>query len=82
MKQTINIVLDAKRHLVVKLCIILIFFFFSQQAATQLTHYMNTVMCLIAEHFTSHESIKTELSEIQEKASISGKWKVQKKFDI
>ena len=39
-------------------------------------------MCLIAEHFTSHESIKTELSEIQEKASISGKWKVQKKFDI
>lgn len=26
-----------------------------QQAATQLTHYMNTVMCLVAEHFTSLE---------------------------
>jgi len=53
-----------------------------QQAATQLTHYMNTVMCLVAEHFTSLESIKNELSEIQEKANISGgRYKQNQRFE-
>ena len=37
---------------------------------------------IVAEHFTSHESIKTELSEIQEKARISGgRFKQNQRFE-
>ena len=53
-----------------------------QQAAVQMTHHMNNLMCMVAEHFTSLESIKTELSEIREKSLISGgRYKQNQRFE-
>lgn len=53
-----------------------------QAAAVQLTHHMNNVMCLVSEHFTSLESMRAELSEIREKANISGgRYKQNQRFE-
>ena len=53
-----------------------------QQAAVQMTHHMNNLMCMVAEHFTSLESIKAELSEIREKSLISGgRYKQNQRFE-
>lgn len=53
-----------------------------QQAAVQLTHHMNNLMCMVAEHFTSLESIKADLEEIREKANISGgRYKQNQRFE-
>ena len=43
-----------------------------QQAAFQMTHYLNSLMCMVSEHFTSLESLKAEVSEMKEKSRLSG----------
>ena len=74
-----------------------------QQAAVQLTHHLNNLMCMVSEHFTTLErweikivlyilalilayfvffSVRAELSEIREKASISGgRYKQNQRFE-
>ena len=47
-----------------------------QSAAVHMTHYLNNIMCMVSEHFTSLESIKVELSECKEKATFGyGRYK-------
>ena len=47
-----------------------------QAAAVQLTHHLNTVMCLVSEHFTSLEGFKVELAECKERAALGwGRYK-------
>ena len=43
-----------------------------QQAVVGLNHNLNEVTCLINEHFTSLESLRSEVAEIREKNSVSG----------
>jgi len=53
-----------------------------QQTAIQMSHLLNNLTCMVAEHFTTLESIKTELSEIREKATLSGgRYKQNQKFE-
>jgi A-kinase anchor protein 13 len=45
-------------------------------AAVQLTHHLNTVMCMVSEHFTSLEGFKVELAECRERAALGwGRYK-------
>ena len=47
-----------------------------QSAAVHMTHYLNNIMCMVSEHFTSLESIKVELSECKERATLGyGRYK-------
>eukprot|EP00094_Tigriopus_californicus_P002858 TCALIF_02756-PA protein Name:"Similar to AKAP13 A-kinase anchor protein 13 (Homo sapiens)" AED:0.12 eAED:0.12 QI:0/0.64/0.6/0.73/1/1/15/1980/1495 len=43
-----------------------------QEAAVQITHYLNSLMCMVSEHFTSLESMKAEISEIRDRSSVMG----------
>lgn len=43
-----------------------------QQAAFQMTHYLNTLMCMVSEHFTSLESLQSEVAEMKEKSRMAG----------
>jgi hypothetical protein len=43
-----------------------------QQAAFQMTHYLNSLMCMVSEHFTSLESLKAEVTEMKEKSRMAG----------
>ena len=53
-----------------------------QQAAVQMTHYMNNLMCMVAEHFTSLETIKAELKNERDKANYSvGRYKENQRFE-
>merc|ERR1719195_1598688 len=41
-----------------------------------MTHYLNNIMCMVSEHFTSLESIKVELHECKERATLGyGRYK-------
>merc|ERR1719394_878893 len=47
-----------------------------QTVAVQMTHYLNNIMCMVSEHFTSLQSIKVELSECKERATLGyGRYK-------
>ena len=47
-----------------------------QGVAVAMTHYLNNIMCMVSEHFTSLESIKVELSECKERAALGwGRYK-------
>ena len=41
-----------------------------QVAAVALTHHLNTIMCMVSEHFTSLEGFKVELAECKERAAL------------
>ena len=43
-----------------------------QEAAVKLVHTLNTLTCMISEHFTSLGGLKTEVAEIREKADVMG----------
>ena len=43
-----------------------------QSAACKIAHYLNSLTCLAAEHFTSLESLKAEVAEIRERSSVAG----------
>jgi len=49
----------------------------SQQAtAVHMTHYLNNIMCMVSEHFTSLEGFKVELTECKERAALGwGRYK-------
>merc|ERR1711892_1531737 len=49
----------------------------SQQAtAVHMTHYLNNIMCMVSEHFTSFEGFKVELTECKERAALGwGRYK-------
>ena len=47
-----------------------------QAVAVHMTHYLNNIMCMVSEHFTSLESIKVELHECKERATLGyGRYK-------
>ena len=47
-----------------------------QGVAVAMTHYLNNIMCMVSEHFTSLESIKVELAECKERAALGwGRYK-------
>jgi len=47
-----------------------------QTVAVHMTHYLNNIMCMVSEHFTSLQSIKVELSECKERATLGyGRYK-------
>jgi len=47
-----------------------------QVAAVALTHHLNTIMCMVSEHFTSLEGFKVELAECKERAALGwGRYK-------
>lgn len=43
-----------------------------QRAAVHVTHYLNNVLCMVSEHFTSLESLKAEVTEVRERSSVAG----------
>ena len=47
-----------------------------QSVAVHMTHYLNNIMCMVSEHFTSLEGIKVELAECKERATLGyGRYK-------
>ena len=47
-----------------------------QAAAVALTHHLNTIMCMVSEHFTSLEGFKVELAECKDRAALGwGRYK-------
>eukprot|EP00096_Caligus_rogercresseyi_P000998 TRINITY_DN1159_c0_g1_i1.p1 TRINITY_DN1159_c0_g1~~TRINITY_DN1159_c0_g1_i1.p1 ORF type:complete len:1006 (+),score=351.92 TRINITY_DN1159_c0_g1_i1:327-3344(+) len=43
-----------------------------QKAAVKMNHHLNSLICLISEHFTSLESLKSDLNEARERVHLSG----------
>ncbi|XP_040580355.1 uncharacterized protein cyst isoform X2 [Lepeophtheirus salmonis] len=43
-----------------------------QKAAVRMNHHLNSLICLISEHFTSLESLKSDLNEARDRVHLSG----------
>merc|ERR550519_287335 len=53
-----------------------------QVAAVALTHHLNTIMCMVSEHFTSLEGFKVELAECKERAALGwGRYKHNQRLE-